>query len=178
MDEDGVVKYAKKLGFDEVYMRPDIFRARYSRFSLEVMKYKSYSGVWKKEISWASAGIPRPSITEVRKFIKMLDIGEKMTRKYLIKHEFIVNRYDVNYPDITTLINDIYSFFENRKIPLYVYVRKLNSDEVKVRLRGDLRRLTKWFNYEYYTTKWTMKDVKDEWREIFEDGLYRFLREI
>lgn len=76
-----VKKYAKQLGFDVVAHTGDTFSAENRNTKVSVYAYTQYGSKYAVEISWASAGIPRPTNAEVKMFVKMLQNALKLKEK-------------------------------------------------------------------------------------------------
>lgn len=76
-----VKKYAKQLGFDVVAYTGDTFSAENRNTRVSVYAYTQYGSKYTVDISWSSAGIPRPTNTEVKKVIKMLQNALKLKEK-------------------------------------------------------------------------------------------------
>jgi len=76
-------KYAKQLGFDDVGYDYDQFWARDMKTSVTVfLTPKSVTDRrMRLEISWSSAGTPRPTPAKVRQFIRMLQNALKLREK-------------------------------------------------------------------------------------------------
>ena len=74
-------KYAKQLGFERVWYNDDTFSAENVKTTISVRADTPYGGKYAVEISWASAGIPRPTTAEVKKFVKILQNALKLKEK-------------------------------------------------------------------------------------------------
>lgn len=72
-------KYAKQLGFDNVWSNEyGTFVAEYSHGRVDVRRDVRYGSQITIEIGWSSAGSPRPTDAQVKKFIQMLQNALKL----------------------------------------------------------------------------------------------------
>ncbi len=72
-------KKAKKMGFDRVYYDEyGMFVAEHTPTRLNVRRDERYGSQTYVEIGWSSAGTPRPSNAQVKKFIVMLQNALKL----------------------------------------------------------------------------------------------------
>ena len=73
-------KYAKQLGF-HVWINYDTFVAEHRPTGVEVRADIKYGSQYTVEISWPSAGMPRPTNAQVKKHIEMVQKGLKVKEK-------------------------------------------------------------------------------------------------
>ena len=74
-------KYARQLGFDNVWYNDETFSAEDRKTRISVYAGTQYGSRYFVEIGWASAGTPGPNNREVKRFIKILQNALKLKEK-------------------------------------------------------------------------------------------------